>query len=31
MSKNEVIDDEQPMKRLSFGSVMDLGQADQPL
>jgi hypothetical protein len=31
MSKNEVIDDEQPMKWLSFGFVMGLGQADQPL
>jgi hypothetical protein len=29
MSENEVIEDKQPMKRLLFGFVMDLGQADQ--
>jgi hypothetical protein len=30
MRENEVIEDEQPMKRLPFGFMMVLGQADQP-
>jgi hypothetical protein len=29
ISENEVIKDEQPMKRLLFGFVMGLGQADR--
>jgi hypothetical protein len=30
MSENEVIEDEQPIKRLLFAFMMGLGQADQP-